>query len=121
MSNSIRAHSSQINPQPPAKGSQMPPGKFKEARPRKGRTMNLSSKNITVRLSDCGGGWYRLKFQGKDTIARVKTEFVQAGIVDYGQPLSCNGYILDDKSTLDQYGINGDVIDVSWAGGGRKT
>jgi hypothetical protein len=83
--------------------------------------MNLSRKNITVRLSDCGGCWYRLKFQGKDTIARVKTEFVQAGIVDYGQPLSCNGYILDDKSTLDQNGIkNGDVIDVSWAGGGRK-
>lgn len=122
MSNQSEHNSFQINPQPPAKGTQMPPRKFKEARPRKERTMNPSSKNITIRLLGCDcGSRHRRKFGGKDTMAKVQTEFVQAGCVDDGEPFSWNGYTLDDKSTLDQYGIkNGDVIDVSWARGWKK-
>jgi hypothetical protein len=117
MPNQPELNSSQINPQPPVKGCQMPPRTFNEASPRNGRAMNPSSIYLNVRLLNP----YRpilwdFKVKGKDTIAKVKTELALriAGFLKDGQPVFWNGQILDDKLTLDQYGIkNGDVLDVN--------
>jgi hypothetical protein len=74
-----------------------------------GRTMSLSSQNIFFDdLDDLSGGrTFFLNIEGKDTIAKVKTEICLRAIrPKTALELCWQGRVLDDKSTVDQCRID---------------
>ncbi|KAH8793366.1 hypothetical protein BGZ57DRAFT_459516 [Hyaloscypha finlandica] len=111
--------SSDINPRPPAQGSYRLFKKRKDGRRKEG-TVSPPGKSITVQVKRGGsrGEILSIRIQKNYTIANVKTDIaLRTGVPETRQRLYLKGCSLDNKSTLEQYGIkNGDVIGVTFDG-----